>query len=276
MDTKKNLSGGVQKAREAYKLYKYFRPDGVIAADDNAQSLFVVPYLKDKVKTPVMFAAVNEEPEEYGYPASNVSGILERDFIAESIAFAKQLVPTINTVGFLAKDSPSGRAILKQIEKETDTYLAKFVSFKLVETINETLTVIENYNKTCDALFVDATNGIIDADGKSLDNRQVTQIISKSFKKPTIGSNNFHVRNGVLCAVGKSGNAQGRESALMLLKAIKGIPIKQIPITVNKYGKRMLNITVMKELGIKPKRRILLGTELVRTSEFNDGSLILK
>ena len=90
MDTKKNINGGIRKAEEAYELYKQLRPDGVIAADDNAQSMFVLPYLKDKVTTPVMFCAVNAEPEEYGYPASNVSGILERGFIRESIAFAKQ------------------------------------------------------------------------------------------------------------------------------------------------------------------------------------------
>ena len=216
MDTKKNIEGGVQKAKDAYELYKRFRPDGVIAADDNAQSMFILPYLKDKVKTPVMFCAVNEKPEKYGYPASNVSGILERDFIGESIAFAKQLVPSINTVGFLAKDSPSGRAIRNQIEIESDTYLAKFAGFKLVKTIKETLAVLEEYKKTCDALFVDATNGILDADGRSLDNQQVTKIIAKTYKKPLIGANNFHVRYGVLCAVVKSGNAQGRISAEML------------------------------------------------------------
>ncbi len=267
MDTKKNFEGGVQKAKEAYELYKRFRPDGVIAADDNAQSMFVLPYLKDKVKTPVMFCAVNEEPEKYGYPASNVSGILERDFISESIAFAKQLVPSINTVGFLAKDSPSGRAIRNQVEIESDTYLAKFAGFKLVKTMKETLAVLEEYKKTCDALFITSTNGILDTDGKPLDNKQVTRIVAKSYKKPLIGANDFHVRYGVLCAVVKSGNAQGRMSAEMLLKAIKGTPVKHIPITVNKYGKRMLNVTVMKELGIRPKRRVLVGTELVKTSE---------
>ena len=271
LDTKENFKGGVQKAKEAYELYKQFGPDGVLAADDNAQSMFVVPYLKDKVKKPVMFNAVNDEPEKYGYPASNVSGILERNFIGESIAFAKQLIPSINKVEFLAKDSPSGRAILKQIQKESNTYLAKFVGFNLVKTIKETLKVLEECKKTCDVLFVDATNGILNDEGKPLDNKQVTQIIAKSFKKPMIGGNDFHVRNGVLCAVVKSGNAQGRVSAEMLLKAITGTPIKHIPITVNKYGKRMLNLRVMKDLGIKPKRRVLVGTELVRTSENNFG-----
>ena len=267
MDTKKNIEGGVLKAKDAYALYKRFRPDGVIAADDNAQSMFVLPYLKDKVKTPVMFCAVNEKPEKYGYPASNVSGILERDFISESIAFAKQLVPSINTVGFLAKDSPSGLATRKQVEIESDTYLAKFAGFKLVKTMKETLAALEEYRKTSDALFITSTNGILDTDGKPLDNEQVTRTVAKFYNKPLIGANDFHVRYGVLCAVVKSGNAQGRMSAEMLLKAIKGTPFKLIPITVNKYGKRMLNVTAMKELGIRPKRRVLVGTQLVKTSE---------
>ena len=56
LDTRNNFAGGPQKAKMAYELYKKLRPDGVIVADDNAQSMFTVPYLKDKVKTPVMLS----------------------------------------------------------------------------------------------------------------------------------------------------------------------------------------------------------------------------
>lgn len=266
MNTKKDFESGVRKAEEAYELYNRFQPDGVIAADDNAQRLFVLPYLKDNVKTPVMFCAVNAQPQEYGYPASNVSGILERNFVRESIAFAKQLVPSIKTVGFLAKDNPSGRAIRQQVETESGTYLTKLAGFKLVRTIQETRMVLEEFQKTSDALFIDATNGILDADGKPLDNREVTRIVTESYKKPLIGANVFHVQYGVLCAVTKSGNAQGKIAAELLLQAMGGTPIKQIPVTKNKYGKRMLNVTAMKALGIKPRRRALIGTELVKTS----------
>jgi len=267
MDTKKNYAGGPQKGKDAYELFSRFQPDGVIAADDNAQSMFVLPYLKDKVKTPVMFCAVNEAPEKYGYPASNVSGILERNFISESIAFAKQLVPSIQTVGFLAKDSPSGRAIQKQVQIESGAYLAQVAGFQLVKTIQETRAVLSEYQQTTDALYIAATSGILDTNGKSLDNQQVTQSVANFYRKPLIGANSFHVKYGVLCAVVKSGNAQGRMSAEMLLKAITGTSVSQLPITKNKYGKRLLNITVMKALGIKPKRRVLVGTQLVKTSQ---------
>ena len=91
MDTKINREGGELKASEAYALYQKIKPDGVITADDNAQQMFVLPYLKDNVETPVMFSDVNAEADKYGYPASNVSGILERGHIRESYGFGKQI-----------------------------------------------------------------------------------------------------------------------------------------------------------------------------------------
>ena len=63
MDTKKNIEGGVRKAKDAYELYRRLQPDGVIAADDNAQSMFVVPYLKDRYDVPVIFCGVNALPD---------------------------------------------------------------------------------------------------------------------------------------------------------------------------------------------------------------------
>ena len=78
MNTKVALENGSEKAVEAFSLYQQLQPDGVIAVDDNAQSLFVVPYLKNRVSTPVIFCGVNADPKAYGYPAENVSGILER------------------------------------------------------------------------------------------------------------------------------------------------------------------------------------------------------
>ena len=61
MNTKRDLAGGEARAREAFEMYKGLKPDAVITVDDNAQSLFVVPYLKDKVKTPVVFCGVNDD-----------------------------------------------------------------------------------------------------------------------------------------------------------------------------------------------------------------------
>ncbi|CAN2038988.1 ABC transporter substrate-binding protein [Candidatus Magnetomoraceae bacterium gMMP-15] len=267
MDTKKNLKGGPQKAKEAYDLYKEFQPDGVIAADDNAQFMFVVPYLKDKVKTPVMFCGVNAEPEKYNYPASNVSGILERWHIDTTIAFVKQLIPSIKTIGFIAKDSPSGKALQNQVMKESDTYVARFTAFKLPKTKEEAIIMLEELKAESDVLFMDSMEGLLDKNGNPLIMKDIISFVLKFFEKPLLGANRYHLEQGALCAIVKTGQNQGRVAAEMLLKAMQGIPVSQLPITVNKHGKRIVNVTTMKSLGIIPKRRALIGAELVKTIE---------
>jgi ABC-type uncharacterized transport system substrate-binding protein len=265
MNTYKNLQGGVQKAREAYALYQEFQPDGVIVSDDNAQAMFVLPYLKDKVKTPVMFCGVNEDAETYGYPASNISGVLERYLINESIALGKQLIPSIATFGFIMKKSSTSEALFKQIKSESDMYMAKFISFKEPASLKEALTMTEELGKSCDVIFVSSLAGIPDEKGNSLTDKEAFSIILKTFGKPVIGPNVFNVRFGALCGVSQIGAEQGEKSSEMLLKAMNGTPVSQIPIIKNHNGKRMINVTVMKDLGIKPNSDILGSAELVKT-----------
>jgi ABC-type uncharacterized transport system substrate-binding protein len=114
-------SGVEAKGQEAYRQYQAMQPDGVIAIGDEAQSAFVVPYLREKVKTPVMFAAI-PSPEKFGYPAANVSGISLHEPIGDTIVFAQQLVPEIATVGLLFADEPPAHNVIKQIDSERDTY----------------------------------------------------------------------------------------------------------------------------------------------------------
>jgi hypothetical protein len=53
----------------------------------------------------------------------------------------------------------------------------------------------------------------------------------------------------------------------MLIKAMQGTALSEIPITRNYKGKRVINVTVMEAFGIKPKPIVLLGAELVRTKK---------
>lgn len=265
MDTKNNFAGGATKAREAMEVYREFQPDGIIAADDDAVSLFVLPYLKDRVATPVMFCGVNAEPGEYGLPASNVSGILERAHFRESIAFLHQLKPSVRRVLFLTMDNPTGKAYERQIRAEAGTYPATVSAIRLVRTLDEALAATRELRESSDALFLIAMEGLPDRAGRPLAERDSFQVISRSFGKPAIGMNDFNIRAGLLCGVVKSGQEQGATAARMLLKAMGGTPVSRIPITRNSQGKRFLNVTVMKALGLVPRPVFLVGTQLVET-----------
>ncbi len=267
MDTKRKLEGGPQKAREAYAMYLDFRPGGVIAADDNAQSMFVVPYLKDKVKTPVMFCGVNSEPDKYGYPASNVTGILERTHISESIALIQLLVPSVKTIGYILKDSTTAKGVFKQIQRNSKTYSAKSVAVKFAKTLKEAMAMTEELKNQCDALHIEGVEGLLDVDGNPLPERDVIPILAKIFGKPATSPDVFNIKYGLLCTVSKTGQEQGGTAAKMLLESMKGTPVSEMPIARNRYGKRVINVTVMKELGIKPRPIVLRGAELVRTEK---------
>jgi len=267
MDTKKDPQGGPKKAEEAFSLYQSFQPDGVITADDNAQSMFVVRYLKDKVKTPIMFNGVNDDSAKYGYPNSHISGILEVWHIAESLALAKQLNPNFKTVGFIAKESESGRALSAQVQKEAESYPIKFAAFKLPKTVKDLETALGELKSQADVLFMDSMEGITDDSGKPLNSKELVSLVLTKSGKPLIGANRYHLEQGALCAVIKLGQEQGKTSAEMLLKAMQGTPVSQLPVVKNHKGKRILNVTVLKALGIKPDLTIVQGSEIVKTKE---------
>lgn len=121
--------------------------------------------------------------------------------------------------------------------------------------------------KTCDLLFMATMKGIADKNGKPLTEREAIGRVSKAFGKPTFTNVEHGVKYGVLCAVVQRGWEQGETAAVMLLKAMLETPVSRIPVTRNRYGKRIINVTVMKALGINPKPVVLQGVKLVRTEE---------
>lgn len=267
LDTMRHPESGPQKAQEAYTLYQEFQPDGVIAADDNAQSMFVVPFLKDKVKTPVIFCGVNAEPSAYGYPATNVSGILERVHFAESMAFLKQLVPSVKSISYLMKESSTSKSYMTQFEQEAQDYPLTSVEFKLVNTMTEAVEAVEKLKSQSDVVFLEGMEGLLDSKGAVLTDRDVIPVLTQQFGKPTICANGYTVKLGVLGAVQKTGQEQGKTAAKMLLDAMNGAPISNLPITRNHQGKHMLNVDAMKQLGIQARPIVLRGVELVKTEQ---------
>lgn len=267
MNTKTDLAGSKEKGQEAYALYKEFKPDGIIAMDDNAQVDFVLPFIKDKENVPVIFGGVNAEPEAYGYPTEQISGILDRFHISESISFAQQLVPDIKTVGFILKESPTAKFISDQVEKEKAGYSAKVTGFHMVKTLAEALSTVDAMKRNTDLLYVAVLSGVTDTDGNVLNEKLAVSKVAKAFGGHTITNLIKNVKNGTLCAVVKTGQEQGSVTAEMLLKAFKGTPVKDMPVTRNRHGKRVINATVLKELGIKPNAAVLRGADIVKTEK---------
>ena len=264
MNTKVDREGAAKKAGEAHALYQSLQPHGVIAADDDAQTFFVVPFLKDRVPTPVLFSGVNATAATYGYPASNVSGILERAHVRESLAFAKQLLPTIQTACFITNNVPAGMALRNQVEQEQHSYPAKVNAFHLVNTAADLEALSPGLRQACDTLVIDSLEGILNRESKPMNNREVLGLLGGLYPGPIIASNRYQVEQGAWAAVVKTGQEQGETSGEMLLQAMRGTPVEKIPVVQNSKGQRIINVTALESHGVALRPIVLRGATLVR------------
>ena len=112
MDTKRNPDEAfAKKAGEQVKAeVDAFKPDLVIASDDNAQKYVIVPYYKG-TNLPVVFAAVNWDASAYGYPTSNVTGMLEVELPGQLIEQLKAYAKGTR-LAYLTVDSETERKVV--------------------------------------------------------------------------------------------------------------------------------------------------------------------
>ncbi len=82
MDTKRNPSEAFKKAAgaRAKNFIDTYRPDVLIASDDNAVKYVVAPYYLN-ADLPIVFCGVNWDASIYGLPCRNVTGMVEVNLV---------------------------------------------------------------------------------------------------------------------------------------------------------------------------------------------------
>jgi ABC-type uncharacterized transport system substrate-binding protein len=265
LDILRDPQGVEAKAQEALQQYQTLQPDGVIAIGENAQTSFVVPHLQDKVDTPVMYSAIFF-PEVYGYPSSNVSGISLHVPVEDAIVFVQQLVPEVNTVCFLSSDEPAGHDSIQQILNEKDTYPVASLEPVVITTPEEAVEQAAALKDQCDALHIGPISGAVGTTSGPLSSEKLLfAAIREAFGKATFSNLTHYVEAGLLCGVKEFPQEQGQVAAEMLQKAMSGTPVSELSITENQFGQRILNKTVLKEMGLMPSRQVLTGVEIIET-----------
>ncbi len=263
LNAKYDYEGGSKMGAEAYRIFQEYRPDAVVAVDDPAQIFFVVPYLRDRVKVPVIFCGVNFEAGKYDYPATNVTGVLEKKHYRESLSFARLLVQSLRRVALIYKDNPANRQNLAQIEAEEEDYPLEITGKYPVESLAELQGIVSHLGINVDGILLLNLSGILDSRGVAVDGPEAIRLLTESCRLPTIGASSWEIRAGILCGVIKSDAEQGSISAAMLKKIWEGAKVADLPITQNCNGKRLVNLTTLKKLNLTLTPEAVLGTEMV-------------
>ena len=253
MDTKRNQEEAF--AKEAASIAKdeieAFKPDVIIAADDNAQKYLIVPYYKN-TDLPVIFNGVNWDATIYGYPASNVTGMVEVELPGQLV---EQLKPYAEgeTVGYLTADSATER---KVADIYNDQFFEGEMKVVYVDTFEGFKDEFLKLQKEVDIVFLGNNAGI-----DEWDIEEAEAFFRVNTTVPT-GSINDWLSPYALLTLAKMPEEQGEWSAQAALEILGGKPVAEIPIVQNKRGQLIVNLAVAENLDVSLAPAVLRNAEI--------------
>jgi len=244
-------------AEETYNAILEYDPDAVIVFDDNACELVAKRFIDTDL--PVVFCGMNKFPEDYGFPAKNITGVMELELWKESISFLRELVPGIRKIVMMSDDSPTSHGFLHKIEHAgtlpDDVELFSTNSYP--EWQEKVLAAQEDGNAL--ALFSYFTLKEPEESG-SVFHDTVLQWTLQNSRIPECAIFDFTVKDGGFCGVIEDGFTQGNLAAEMVLEILKGKSPEDIPVVAPHKGKYYFNKTRAEELEIQVSKN--LGEEV--------------
>lgn len=240
--------------RQAAAAVDAFKPHLVVAADDEAQAYCVVPYLKGRADLPVIFCGVNGGLADYGYPASNVSGVLERFSFAESFSLAKAILPEAATAVYLSDNSETAGYLLHDLQAELARrdFDLRLLSVESVGSFKEWKRLILEHQADADVLALGPYHTLRDeGSGRVVSAEEVMAWTDRHNAKPTVGFVDFAGAHGILCGVLERAEEQGYLAGRMARETLlSGRPAGELPVAINSDGVIMINLRTAERFGV--------------------------
>jgi ABC-type uncharacterized transport system substrate-binding protein len=253
MDTKRNGGDDFKKeaALKAKAEIEAFKPDVVIASDDNASKFLIAPYFKDS-NIPFVFCGVNWDASGYGFPTKNVTGMIEVSPTLQLIDYLKPFAKG-DRVGFLGPDILTAR---KEAENVKKTFGFELVEYYGVDYADYKKGFLELQDQV-DILILDSTGGLYNDQAE--DNKA---FVEANTKIPT-GSTYDFMAPYTLFSFAKVSEEQGAWASQTALKILDGASPDSIPVVKNQEGKLLINTRVAKALNVELSFDVLESADIV-------------
>jgi ABC-type uncharacterized transport system substrate-binding protein len=263
MDTKRRPDEAwkQQAGARAHELVAQWQPDVVIASDDNAQRYFASAYA-GKERPAVVFCGVNAEPEAYGYPASNVSGVLERPHFQASLQMLGQLLPHATRLAIVSDDSETSTGAIAYMADPPSPWC--IVSCARPRTFDEWQEAVKTAQDQADAIAVYMYHTIgQEGQALSMEPKEVMAWTVANSRIPLVGFFLFTVDDGALCGYLESGAEHGYTAGRMTLEILHGRKPAEIPVVTALQGYSMVNVATAHRLGITIAQDVLNATQII-------------
>ena len=243
----------MKAALNAKRLIDSWKPDLVIASDDNASKYLIVPYFKDS-EIPFVFCGVNWDASKYGFPSKNVTGMIEVQLMDQLVEYLSPYARG-NRIGSLRGDTMTNIGEAEYVEKQLGTEIKTY----FVDNITKWKERFVQLQDEVDMILI----GDIDAvkfNEESKDN--VEKFMLDHTKIPT-GLWDAHYKKNGLITLATIPEEQGEYAAQAALEILDGKSPLDIPLVKNKKAKVILNMKLAKKLGIIFPMYLVEGAQII-------------
>lgn len=241
LDTKRHPGEAFGKAAalRAKAEIESFKPDVVTTSDDNAARYLIAPYYKD-AELPFVFCGLNWDASTYGFPASNVTGMVEVSPIPQIIKLMRRHAKG-DRIGYLTEDSLTKR---KELEYHQRLFGIEYDQVYLAKTFAEWTDMFRRAQDEVDMLVILGHAAIDDWDDDAM------QKLAETETRIPTGTDFGWQMHFTMIGVGKVPEEQGKWAARAALKILDGVPPSQIPLAYNKEGQLFFNRIIAARLGV--------------------------
>ncbi|MDQ6953954.1 MAG: ABC transporter substrate binding protein, partial [Mariprofundaceae bacterium] len=251
MDSKRNTSPVFiqQKALEAKALIETFKPDVVIASDDNASKYLIAPYYKD-ADMPFVFCGINWTAKPYAYPYANATGMIEVSAIKTLLIKSRDIIGGVKTVAFIG--AKGIRTDEKEFEWMAKVYAREGVVVRalyaadMVEWEQAYLTAQDS-----DLIVLNNYAGI-----KKWDKQRAVKFATQHAGKLTVSTYDFMTPYTML-AMTKVAEEQGEWAAKVAIRILQGKSVASIPVVANRRFNVFVNFPILNQTDIHLPEAIL-------------------
>lgn len=266
MDTKRKSDEAwkVKSGELAKQKVAEYDPDVVITSDDNAQAYFAKEYA-GKDRPQIVFCGVNAKAEKYGFPASNVTGILERPHFVQTLDMLKQIVPSIQKVAIITDASGTSNGFLEHMKAQSDLPV-EIVEWKQTDSFQEWKDAIKKFQGTVDAIGMVMYHTIKESPDspESMDPKAVIDWTLANNSKPIVGFLEFTIEDGLLCGITEFGQEHGFESGLIAKEMIlNGKTAADFPVKTAEKGIVVINVKAAEKMNVELPYEVIEASDRV-------------
>ena len=247
MDTKRNSDEKFIKdsALKVKDIIESWKPDLVIASDDNASKYVISPYYLNTA-TPFVFCGVNWSGSAYGFPAKNVTGMIEVSSALPLVNYMHKMAEGIR-IGFLGPDTLTSRKEAEHFKKKFNLNVQAYFS----KDAEDWKTGFIELQESNDMLIIDSDGGLYEDQKKALE-----KFAGENTFKPTGTCYDFMGGCAVL-TMSKSAEEQGAWAAGAALKILGGADPISISLVHNTHDELIANLKLARAAGITIPETVL-------------------